>query len=265
MLIRKTFFFISGMDKKKQLIFAESSKSNFYVRCTVTTALITSVSLLWRPWCAGHRMGEAGRGHLLDLWCQIVHPHHQYVLSSEYLNVNCRLYLLFRHSCKIRAVFPGSADIAKCDHVAIDITRTLRLNWHYLRSRTVKSTLGFVYSRVNRGQEENQGHQGTGVLQEKAYRDHRYEHRCQQVLHRLPLMRLFILPEKCNLPFLQGSPGKNGEPGSAVNAFWRSILNRFTSIKRSSYNIWLSALQGLRGPQGVAGPQGPAGHNVSPK
>lgn len=30
-----------------------------------------------------------------------------------------------------------------------------------------------------------------------------------------------------------------------------------------SYNIWLSGLQGLRGPPGVAGPQGPPGHNVS--
>ncbi len=101
---------------EKQFIFVESSKSNFCVHRTVTIALIMTGSLLWRAPCWGRRMGEAGRRHLLDLWCQIAHPHHRYIFSSEYQNVNCRLYFFFFSSqIKNRVVFLGSAGFAECE------------------------------------------------------------------------------------------------------------------------------------------------------
>lgn len=104
---------------KKQFIFVESSKSNFRVHCSVTVALIMTASLLWRAWCESFSTREAGKGHLVDLWCQTAHPHHRDVFSSDYRNVSLRLYLFYSFFSPITqkknwVVFLGSAIIAEC-------------------------------------------------------------------------------------------------------------------------------------------------------
>lgn len=175
---------------------------------------------LWASW-------ERPEGGIsLDSWCQIAHPHHRYVLSSEYQNVKRRLYLLLQHRLKTKWYFwDQQTSLNLTVSVPSEtLSQTLRLNWHYMRSRMVKSTLSFVSLRANWGPEEIEGHQETGVLLEKAKWDLRYEHWCQPVLHHLPPVRFlfvfFLYILKCAIfLFLQGLPGTNGEPGSAVNIF----------------------------------------------
>lgn len=66
--------------------------------------------------------------------------------------------------------------------------------------------------------------------------------------------------------FFVGASGKKwgtrscGKCLTKINTYLSLISN-----KMSSFNMWLSLIQGLRGAPGVAGPQGPAGHNVSPQ
>lgn len=94
-----------GMDKKNNPFLLNTPKAIFYAHCPVTVALIMRASSLRRRWC------EARRGRPLDLWCHIGHPHHRNVLSSEYQNVNCGLYLLIQ--CRLKTVFTPSETLSE--------------------------------------------------------------------------------------------------------------------------------------------------------
>lgn len=128
-------------------------------------------------------MEEAGQGHFLDLWCQIVHPHQQYIFSSQLQNVNLRLCFVFffvlfffigHHRLKALCYFWDQQAL-------LNVTAALRvLPKHYCQTdmRWMVKLEGFFCSfaiRVNQGLEENQVCQETGVLQEKAKLDQRYD------------------------------------------------------------------------------------------
>lgn len=204
------FFFLACI--RKTIHFCWKQQKQFLCpphcdHCSDYERLFAAKTLMWR---AQNGRGQMG-GISLDLWCQIAHPHHRYVLSSEYQNVKRRLYLLLQHRLKTEWYFWDQQ--TSLDVPSETLSQTLRLNWHYMRSRTVKSTLSFVSLRVNWGPEEIEGHQETGVLQEKATWDLRYEHGCQPVLHHLPPVRFFILfffthPEMCHLSLFAGASRK---------------------------------------------------------
>lgn len=156
--------------KKKLLYFAESSKSNFYVHCSVTTALITSVSLLWRPWYSA--LDGRGIGFMVSKRSP------PSPICSLFWVPKCQLQIVFTFTAqlKIRVAILG------CDHAAIDIGWTLWLNWHDPRSRrwsqlcglfTPGSTRAKRRTRVTRGQgsfrRKHNGTTGTNIDASKCY------------------------------------------------------------------------------------------------
>lgn len=93
-----------------------------------------SVSLLWRAWCRGHRMEEAGGGRspplliCLLLWVP---------------NVNCKLYF-FHYGLKQKGVSRISSNHWRWHEVSVPgetLYQALKLSWNCLRRRKVKCTL----------------------------------------------------------------------------------------------------------------------------
>ena len=150
----------------------------------MSTALWPLLWLWASPRCEeldveGTEWERLDKGHLLDLWCQITHPHHPFVFSSEYQNVSRWLFFFFPcRRLKNGVVFLGSAGIADCNSFSAKHYGWTDIIW----GAGWRSKLCFSY-RVNRGHEENQGYQATGVKQERAKWDQWYEQRCQPLLH----------------------------------------------------------------------------------
>lgn len=146
-------------DVKIQFIFVERSRSNFCVHCIVTIAFI----MTWPLCCEdlevkGNRMGEARWGHLLNLWCQITHPHHWYIFSSGNQNVSHRLHLPLQPRLKAEWYFWDQQTLLCVQSQTF--SQALWLNWYYIGSMRVKSSCGFFFSGsawVQRGQRATRG------------------------------------------------------------------------------------------------------------
>lgn len=200
-----------------------------------------------------------GRTGAQDLWCQIAHPHYQYVLSSEYLNVSCRLCLLLQHSLKSEWQF--------WDVSMQPWTLAEHCNWTDM-IRGADGEVNFVVC-VLQGQPGSRGEPGSpgerGPSGESITGPPVWTSIPASVTS--SSFRLFVYTSwKMKFSLFAGASRKNRGTWICGKCFLNNLtLNLITSIKMSSNNIWLSVFQGLRGPPGVAGPQGPAGHNVSPK
>lgn len=137
-----------------------------------------SVSSLWRAWCRGHGMGEAGQGAFAGFMVSNRSPSSPIRFSLLSTKMSAVDWFFFSSQIKNRVVFLGSAGIADCNSFSAKHYGLTDIVW----GAGWQSKLCFS-NRVNQGHEENQGYQGTGAKQERAKWDQWYEQRCQPVLH----------------------------------------------------------------------------------